>query len=181
MNFKLKQRGIVLPMIAFFAFCFLYGCNTYKNTLPNSFYAVMDNPKFADGEIMLFRFYICENDTFSITINGVQLYDKYTPSNFSECTYLDDHTTDGYASYNYDFVIYQCSQKRAVMYLLNNQSISFSIPLRNQSIDISGSYSPGNFNFSVPMGNCKQFIVHHFHNDTTVVRKESLQGIRFYE
>ena len=108
-------------MIAFFAICFLYSCDLYKNILPNSFYAVMDNPKLSDGEIMMFRFYICENDTFSMTINGVQLYDKYTPSKLSICTYLDDHTADGHASYNYDFVIYRCSQKRAVMYLLNDQ------------------------------------------------------------
>ena len=177
----LKQRRRVLSMIAFFSIFFLYSCNLYKNILPNSFYAVMDNPKLSDGEIMMFRFYICENDTFSITINGVQLYDKYTPSKLSICTYLDDHTADGHASYNYDFVIYRCSQKRAVMYLLNDRNISFAIPLRTQSIDISGNYSSVNFNFSVPMGNCKQFIVHHFHNDTIVVRKECLQGIRFYE
>lgn len=175
-----EKKTIFAVLIAFVVF-FLCGCNTYREILPHSFYAVMDNPKFADGEIMLFRFSICENDTFSITINGMQIYAKHTPSNFSECTYLDDNTTDGHASYNYDFVIYQCSQKRAVMYLLNNQNISFTIPLRNQSIDISGSYATINFNFSVPMGNCKQFIVHHFHNDTIVVRKECLQGIRFYE
>lgn len=178
----IKENIIVL--ITIFIIGLFYGCDTYKKSLPRHFYAVIESPKFKKGEIMMFRFWLCESDTFTLSINGKQLYANYTSPKLSHYTNIDEHTTSG-VIYNFDFVIYQLSRKRSVMYLINGPGlsfdVSFKIPLRKQSLDMSGSYSDTDFKYSVPIGSCKQFILHHYHKDSIVVNGECLQGIRFYE
>lgn len=178
------KKENILFIITLFITGLFYGCDTYKKSLPRHFYAVMESPKFEKGEIMIFHFCLCESDTFTLSINGKQLYANYTPSKLSHYTNIDEHTTSG-VIYNFDFVIYQLSRKRSVMYLINGPGlsfdVSFKIPLREQSLDISGSFSATDFKYSVPMGSCKHFRLHHSHKDSIVVNEDCLQGIRFYE
>lgn len=177
----ITKKTIFVLVVALFGIVFFYGCDTYKKSFPDSFYAVFNDSKYDNGGILMFRFSICEHDTFSLSMNGVSLFSKYLPSSSSPYTIMDYHTTSGDTIYYYDFVIYQCSRKRAFVYLLNDKNVSFSVPMKNRAIDINGCYSNTNFSYSVSMGSFKQLILHHFHKDSLILYDEYLQGIRFYE
>ena len=175
------ERNIFALIVALFSIGSFYGCNTYRKSLPSSFQAVMEDPKLAEGKIFLFRFYLCDHDTFHLSMNGVQIYTNYSPSKFSQYTWVDEHTSSSDTIYFYDFVVYQYSRNRAFLYFFNDSDNLITIPLQRQSIEISGRYSITDFNYTVPMGSCKQFILHHDHKEGVIVRDEALQRIRMYE
>ena len=175
------KKILSASFVVFFSIGFFYGCNTYEKSLPHSFYDVISDPKFTKGEILMFRFDICDNDTFSLSINGVSLYTAFAPSESPPTTWTDKHTTSGYPHYYYDFVLYQRSKTRAIIYLINCPNSSFSIPMRNRQVDVTGSYSNTCFHFPVLMGSCKQLIIHHSHKDSITIEDECLHRIRFYE
>ena len=177
----LSKKIILISAIVLSGIGLFWGCDTYRKSLPLSFDAVRNDSKFHKGEILMFRFFICDNDTFSLAINGIQLYTAFLPSESSPTTWTDKNKTDGHTYHYYDFVIYQYSTNKAIMYLVGNPNISFTIPLHLKTIDITGSYSTSEFKYSVTMGDCKQFILHHYHKDGIIFKEECLQGIRYYE